>query len=467
MPPPTIRLAALLALGAGGVAFAQLGDTCEAQRLVSPPAVGTDDFGLDVETNGFQWFVGSPDARTLCAGSALSCSSGAVFVYSDIAGQLVHTQTIVPPDVALYDKFGISLDVDGNRLVVGSLYSLHPTSGDRTGAAFIYEYDGSQWVEVDRIWPPASVPSEFAMEVTLHGDTLIVTTQRGRSAEVYTWEDASAWRHVQTVTQPDPTGPSIGFGVQWATFGDWFIAGGYLDRRMFPAGGALFCYRRDADGRLELVQEILADENSWLGFTLDFVGETLVVGAPVASRDAPNQGAVRFYEFDGERWTLDDELTQTDPRENRWFGSTVRAQDSRLFVSAFNEYTSVSRGMVYEFERDAGGEWIEVGRFVPDSAHYAGHYGTALASDGEHLLVGASQDESASGGLVGGAYFFDLACGDCAPDLDADGTLTIFDFLGFQNLFDAGDAAADFDGDGELTIFDFLAFQTAFDAGCP
>ncbi|MFI4917576.1 MAG: hypothetical protein ACIAS6_13860, partial [Phycisphaerales bacterium JB060] len=26
---------------------------------------------------------------------------------------------------------------------------------------------------------------------------------------------------------------------------------------------------------------------------------------------------------------------------------------------------------------------------------------------------------------------------------------------------------ADFDGDGELTIFDFLAFQNAFDAGCP
>ncbi|MEO1007178.1 MAG: GC-type dockerin domain-anchored protein [Planctomycetota bacterium] len=55
----------------------------------------------------------------------------------------------------------------------------------------------------------------------------------------------------------------------------------------------------------------------------------------------------------------------------------------------------------------------------------------------------------------------------CPADLDGDGTLTVFDFLAFQNLFDAGDPAADFDGDGELTIFDFLAFQNAFDAGCP
>ncbi len=55
----------------------------------------------------------------------------------------------------------------------------------------------------------------------------------------------------------------------------------------------------------------------------------------------------------------------------------------------------------------------------------------------------------------------------CAADFDGDGSLTIFDFLAFQNAFDAGEATADFDGDGSLTIFDFLAFQNAFDAGCP
>jgi hypothetical protein len=55
----------------------------------------------------------------------------------------------------------------------------------------------------------------------------------------------------------------------------------------------------------------------------------------------------------------------------------------------------------------------------------------------------------------------------CRADLDGDGSLTIFDFLSFQNLFDAGDPQADFDGDGSLTIFDFLAFQNEFDAGCP
>lgn len=57
-------------------------------------------------------------------------------------------------------------------------------------------------------------------------------------------------------------------------------------------------------------------------------------------------------------------------------------------------------------------------------------------------------------------------CQPCRADLDGDGELTIFDFLVFQDAFEAMDPIADFDGDGLLTLFDFLAFQNAFDLGC-
>lgn len=54
----------------------------------------------------------------------------------------------------------------------------------------------------------------------------------------------------------------------------------------------------------------------------------------------------------------------------------------------------------------------------------------------------------------------------CRADLDRDDTLTLLDYVAFQNLFDQQEQAADFDADGLLTIHDFLAFQSAFDAGC-
>ena len=59
-----------------------------------------------------------------------------------------------------------------------------------------------------------------------------------------------------------------------------------------------------------------------------------------------------------------------------------------------------------------------------------------------------------------------LGLAPCLADVDASGELNVFDFLEFQNLFDAGNPEADLDGDGALTILDFLAFQNEFDAGC-
>jgi|GEM_PF-3336181 len=110
--------------------------------------------------------------------------------------------------------------------------------------------------------------------------------------------------------------------------------------------------------------------------------------------------------------------------------------------------------------------------------------------DGRQLGTGATQDFVAPAGatrlLLG---FADGVCFQGVPtayidnegtfeieleieviyaraDLDRDGSLTLFDFLTFQNWFDTGDLRADFDGDGELTIFDFLNFQNAFVMGC-
>jgi len=50
------------------------------------------------------------------------------------------------------------------------------------------------------------------------------------------------------------------------------------------------------------------------------------------------------------------------------------------------------------------------------------------------------------------------------PDINGDGSLDIFDFIAFQELFQDGDLDADANGDGSLDVFDFVAFQDAFNA---
>ena len=93
---------------------------------------------------------------------------------------------------------------------------------------------------------------------------------------------------------------------------------------------------------------------------------------------------------------------------------------------------------------------VDLGFYPPPSTASSSFWD--IGTDGDLLLV---QSLLFAGGDSG-----------CRADFDGDGQLTIFDFLAFQNAFDAGDPLADFDGDGSLTIFDFLAFQNEFDAGC-
>jgi Pregnancy-associated plasma protein-A len=55
----------------------------------------------------------------------------------------------------------------------------------------------------------------------------------------------------------------------------------------------------------------------------------------------------------------------------------------------------------------------------------------------------------------------------CPADLDASGSLDIFDYLAFQTRFAQGDPAADLNLDARFDVFDFLDFQTLFVGGCP
>ena len=142
------------------------------------------------------------------------------------------------------------------------------------------------------------------------------------------------------------------------------------------------------------------------------------------------------------------------------FGGHVATDGRVAVVGSPNSDRGVGdSGTVFVFDASTGAAQDPIRAGTPS---FAARFGTGLDLTGGRLAIGAPQD-GGSGVMAGAAYLY---AAPCAADLDGDGALTIFDFLEFQNLFDAGEPAADFDGDGELTIFDFLAFQNAFDLGC-
>jgi hypothetical protein len=65
--------------------------------------------------------------------------------------------------------------------------------------------------------------------------------------------------------------------------------------------------------------------------------------------------------------------------------------------------------------------------------------------------------------LVEGMGAIDVGC---YADMTFDGTLDLYDFLYFLNVFNAEDPRTDCTGDGAFDLFDFLCFVNAFNEGC-
>jgi hypothetical protein len=117
---------------------------------------------------------------------------------------------------------------------------------------------------------------------------------------------------------------------------------------------------------------------------------------------------------------------------------------------------------LYVARTDAAGTtlWTDVqGGNSDDRAHSVAVGKTRIAVAGWAWSFGAGQ------GDVHVVAYDDPALG-CTADFDGDGTLSILDFIAFQNAFTSGDPGADCDGNGTLNILDFVCFQTVFQAGC-
>jgi len=448
---------------------------CPPTRFASPPSVlRAETYGAAVATNGRFWFVGEPFASMPgCGGAPLGCRAGAVHVYEMVDGQLEFYQTLMPDVLTFLDMFGISLDADGDRLVVGSYYTDWPTTTG-SGGGYIFEFDGDSWNQVAELVPPPEFRGDGGgTGVSIQGEVALVNPGFASWQDVYLYrEGAEGWELNQVIEPPIPLTSDDKFGHSAVVGGEWLAVSAYQDDARVSRGGSVFIFRRDADGLYQFTQRILPvepfEDTREFGFAVTIDGDTLAISAGRAERDVEDQGAIFMYELEGDEWVFKQEVTHADPVKRDKLGRGMGLHGDTLLAHIDRTLGGASEGLL-RFQRGADGLWREVGPLIPTPVQYAGGYGFAIAMNGPYALVGAKDERAVPGvqEFPGAAYLFDLSCGVCEPDLDADGALTIFDFLSFANLFQDGDLTADFDGDGELTVFDFLAFQTAFDAGCP
>lgn len=206
--------------------FVRNGTTWTQQaRLVHADGWTSDNFGQNVAIDGNTLVVsaGFADIDTVQ-------NQGAAWVFVRNGNTWSQQARLLASDAAIFDEFGRSVDIDGDRILVGSL------ANDYRGAAYVFERTGVLWREKAKlVAADAANNDRFGVSAALEGDVAAVGSfgddvgeRSGQgSVRVFTRRDG-VWQPRATRTAFDADAfDTLGYCV--AISGNDIAAGAYGD----------------------------------------------------------------------------------------------------------------------------------------------------------------------------------------------------------------------------------------------
>ncbi|MGH1362526.1 MAG: FlgD immunoglobulin-like domain containing protein [Calditrichia bacterium] len=137
------------------------------QRISPAGVVGSDEFGEAVAISGDYIVVGA------ASDSESASEAGAVYVFKRGGNSWSQTAKIRPADAAAEDNFGISVSIENDVLAVGARYNDESVADG--GAAYIFTRAGENWTEINKVMASdAGEDDRFGNSIDIQGDVLLV-----------------------------------------------------------------------------------------------------------------------------------------------------------------------------------------------------------------------------------------------------------------------------------------------------
>ena len=444
--------------------------------LASEPGVN-DELGTSVAVSG----------NTLVAGAIGdddgAFDAGAVYVYvSDGLGGYVQQQKLTASDPASSDKFGTSVAIDGDTLVVGM--PLDDDAGSISGSAYVFTRINSVWTQQAKlVASDAAASEEFGLDVAIQGDLIAIGAKvedadlnNNGAVYIYT-RSGEVWSEETKILANDrAAGDRLGHSVDLS--GNTLIASaigvdGYpatLGTTEFNEGAAYIFVRTspgvwEQQARLEPSHEDDADEGNNPGLDEEFAfdvaidGDTAAIGARRNSEAGVIAGAVYVFKRSGSTWSQTAELTASDAVPADWLGYSVAIEGSLIIAGAWHGTTDENdrQGSVYGFNEVAPGIYEQT-KYVASDAASVDQLGWSVALAGDTIIAGAPAEDGIPGGDLGGnnvgsIYLFDLTPDVEAPSWAVDSTLAESDATAVMLTLDWSGAS---DPDG---VTGYLVYQ--------
>lgn len=378
----------------------------EAKLVVSKNYVNSS-MGNAISTDGNRAVVAANSDDNLFS------NDGIVYVYDFDGSDWIQTHQLSASNGSGGDYFGSDVAIDGDVIMVGAVQH------DLSGSVFVFEFDGSDWNET-QILKPSSPNStnyiRFGESLSLSAGRLIVGARQdpevGGAAYVYE-DDGNNWVQTQKLTASDGV-IQDNFGWSVGIFGFTAVIGATRTSDGMIQDGSAYVFKlNQSNNTWEEAQKLNASDpqdNLYFGETIEINANHLLVG----SRDGSNgfnSGAVYYFSLDGntDEWTFSQKFTGSDTVSGDNFSQGMSLNGSTVAIGAFQDDdlgVVNSAGSVFVFEYQDP-NWVEIQKIMPAGLAFQDGFGISVAIDefNDRLFIGATGDDDVANGS-GAAYVY-------------------------------------------------------------
>jgi len=383
-----------------------------------------DRFGSSAAISGNTAIVGVPFDKDFAN------NAGSVYVFGrDTNGAWTLIERLTALNPVEFGNFGQSVAIDGNRVIVGS-----PGTSFDKGAAYVFERDSSDpnnWVQVAELTATDGRGSDrFGISVGISGDTVVVGAFNDdlndavagleKSGSVYVFEpNGAAWAEIKKLNASVPVKDAF-FGNSVGISGNTIIVGARGTNNL----GSAFVFDRagGSNNWLEVATLTALDPMAGdrFGASVAISGDTAVVGADGDDDDSiadaslgANRGSAYIFERNeggASKWGIVKSLTAPDAAADDEFGGSVAISGDTVLIGADldDDLSNIRSGSAYVFGRDEGGSgnWGQVAKLTASDPGAGDEFGVSVAISGNVILIGAHSDNDGGVGS-GSAYVFE------------------------------------------------------------
>jgi len=390
------------------------------QKIFAGDGAINDHFALHLEIDLDAAVVGALDDDTP-AGTAV----GGAYIFRRRDGFWEREAKIIDSQGAANDRFGVSVGISGDTIIVGADFDDEDGINDRGSALVFVRGAGGTWARQGAKWLLESgASSNLGRAVAIDGNRAVIGAPNGNAGLGRAWvltRTGTSWSWegpLSPASSFDP--PAFGFSV--AISGN-LVAVGEPKRDWYDNvenrvdGGAVWVFRRNGSGNWISEKVFLAlshESGAALGFSVALDGNTLVMGAPGCPpgwtggvANATNRGAVFTAKYTGTNWPLSQQIPGPGTLQNNdYFGFAVAVQGDRALISAPGRGTNSGKAFAY---RNLAGTWTYQAKMPAPAPAAEQFFGASVALSGDTALVGAFGAGTLAGSGAGAAYVFQLA----------------------------------------------------------